>query len=99
MKPCARSAGAKSASKVRIRPRVTHLHITPTSNPSVPNCPALNLNNRQEFILPRVSSPNVNATIDLADSRSAAARIRPYVHRSEEHTSELQSQSNLVCRL
>src|SRR2546430_9243264 len=23
----------------------------------------------------------------------------PHVHRSEEHTSELQSQSNLVCRL
>src|SRR2546430_12649414 len=29
-----------------------------------------------------------------AESRSAAARVR-----SEEHTSELQSQSNLVCRL
>src|SRR2546430_13393163 len=26
-------------------------------------------------------------------------RIRAAVHRSEEHTSELQSQSNLVCRL
>lgn len=29
-----------------------------------------------------MSSPNVNATIDLADIRSAAARIRPYVHRT-----------------
>jgi threonine dehydratase len=29
-----------------------------------------------------VSSPNVNATIDLADIRSAAARIKPYVHRT-----------------
>src|SRR2546430_8646951 len=28
-----------------------------------------------------------------------AARIVAIVHRSEEHTSELQSQSNLVCRL
>src|SRR5688572_31186670 len=26
-------------------------------------------------------------------------RFSPAVHRSEEHTSELQSQSNLVCRL
>src|SRR2546430_5002604 len=32
---------------------------------------------------------------------TAAARFgrRPVPHRSEEHTSELQSQSNLVCRL
>src|SRR5256886_12041121 len=27
------------------------------------------------------------------------AQVRPRVERSEEHTSELQSQSNLVCRL
>src|SRR2546427_8315272 len=26
-------------------------------------------------------------------------RDEPFAHRSEEHTSELQSQSNLVCRL
>src|SRR5688572_32441149 len=43
---------------------------------------------------------------DLRSSRSAAARrtrraaLRPWPSpRSEEHTSELQSQSNLVCRL
>ncbi len=29
-----------------------------------------------------MSSPNVNATIDLADIRSAGARIGPYVHRT-----------------
>src|SRR5688572_32501520 len=29
----------------------------------------------------------------------AAREMRPHVFRSEEHTSELQSQSNLVCRL
>src|SRR2546427_6355481 len=33
-----------------------------------------------------------------ASARTAAARIA-VVSRSEEHTSELQSQSNLVCRL
>src|SRR2546427_6607375 len=34
-------------------------------------------------------------------ARAAAARGRapPFAARSEEHTSELQSQSNLVCRL
>src|SRR2546430_12257516 len=30
---------------------------------------------------------------------SASAGARPAFNRSEEHTSELQSQSNLVCRL
>src|SRR2546430_9818444 len=29
----------------------------------------------------------------------AVARVQVGLHRSEEHTSELQSQSNLVCRL
>src|SRR2546430_12543010 len=32
-------------------------------------------------------------------SRRAAPTRRPSISRSEEHTSELQSQSNLVCRL
>src|SRR5256886_16388976 len=31
--------------------------------------------------------------------RSGALRVEPEIRRSEEHTSELQSQSNLVCRL
>src|SRR2546430_11380783 len=39
--------------------------------------------------------------LDLRDSRVAQAREDDAAHleRSEEHTSELQSQSNLVCRL
>src|SRR2546427_6964266 len=32
-------------------------------------------------------------------SGTAAARVAKLANRSEEHTSELQSQSNLVCRL
>ena len=48
----------------------------------MPNWSGVDLNNRQEFILPRVSSPNVNVNIDLADVRTAAARIRPWVHRT-----------------
>src|SRR2546430_5127585 len=43
---------------------------------------------------PRVSSPPT-ATIASMPALLSAARAR----RSEEHTSELQSQSNLVCRL
>src|SRR2546427_9621373 len=36
----------------------------------------------------------------LRDARARRARAQSVVpHRSEEHTSELQSQSNLVCRL
>lgn len=41
-----------------------------------------NVNNRREFILRQVSSPNVSTQIDLAAIRSAAARIRPYIHRT-----------------
>src|SRR5205085_9746737 len=50
----------------------------------------------------------VPAVVDLAAMRDALAelggdpaRINPHIpaERSEEHTSELQSQSNLVCRL
>src|SRR2546430_7244523 len=37
-----------------------------------------------------------HSTMNLASVPSSA---RSEVHRSEEHTSELQSQSNLVCRL
>lgn len=40
-----------------------------------------------EFILPWVSSPNNHAGIDLADVRSAAFRIRPWVHRTPLLTS------------
>jgi len=39
-------------------------------------------NNRREFILARVSSPNANTGIDLADVRFAAERIHPWVHRT-----------------
>src|SRR5688572_32120534 len=39
----------------------------------------------------------------LSAERAGAVRgqddLEPHRHRSEEHTSELQSQSNLVCRL
>src|SRR2546430_11424402 len=36
---------------------------------------------------------------ECAWSRSFWSALEPYHTRSEEHTSELQSQSNLVCRL
>src|SRR2546430_12325936 len=38
-------------------------------------------------------------TCPKQDEQGRLGRSSLYVHRSEEHTSELQSQSNLVCRL
>src|SRR2546430_13582194 len=38
-------------------------------------------------------------SVALANPGAVAARVSATVTRSEEHTSELQSQSNLVCRL
>src|SRR2546430_5889937 len=37
--------------------------------------------------------------LDRIDRVGRPDPVRPFVDRSEEHTSELQSQSNLVCRL
>src|SRR2546427_7287252 len=51
--------------------------------------------NLREGTLPR--SPGRAA--DLHAGRATAARDSDHTTRSEEHTSELQSQSNLVCRL
>jgi threo-3-hydroxy-L-aspartate ammonia-lyase len=36
----------------------------------------------REFILPRVSSPNISLHIDLGAVRAAAARIAPWIHRT-----------------
>src|SRR2546430_13620857 len=45
----------------------------------------------------RLLRPQLSRMEDLGDSELRA--LRRLRHRSEEHTSELQSQSNLVCRL
>src|SRR5205085_3569413 len=41
----------------------------------------------------------VNSLSGLAGQLSKGVHFSPDMYRSEEHTSELQSQSNLVCRL
>src|SRR2546430_12564512 len=48
--------------------------------------------------LPPVTSAGLKPS---ADSETTMPRLKkmPHLNRSEEHTSELQSQSNLVCRL
>src|SRR5688572_32369011 len=46
-----------------------------------------------------VGNPIVLATARAEHGTPLAARPTPAAPRSEEHTSELQSQSNLVCRL
>src|SRR2546430_7162518 len=54
--------------------------------------------------LPRIATSRVIAVEAHARTASpeippSAARTPRHIRRSEEHTSELQSQSNLVCRL
>src|SRR5205085_8824238 len=58
------------------------------------------------FMRPFCLSPEPNARMKASRSTSSAssnriadAFMRAFGSRSEEHTSELQSQSNLVCRL
>src|SRR3990167_2118254 len=48
---------------------------------------------------PSKSAPYKFAPSKFAPDKSAPYKFAPYKSRSEEHTSELQSQSNLVCRL
>src|SRR5688572_31291466 len=45
------------------------------------------------------SGAAISAAPGAAGARAEARTDRPFHGRSEEHTSELQSQSNLVCRL
>src|SRR2546427_1851746 len=40
-----------------------------------------------------------DASGEIADAAGSQNRFSSFLRRSEEHTSELQSQSNLVCRL
>src|SRR5688572_31640143 len=53
----------------------------------------------RERVTTRDSSDNRRAEASVDDSQTVRRRDRSTCHRSEEHTSELQSQSNLVCRL
>src|SRR2546430_9501619 len=55
---------------------------------------ALSLHDALPISLPR-RSPRTHARC----SKACARRVSSVCSRSEEHTSELQSQSNLVCRL
>src|SRR2546430_7276019 len=43
--------------------------------------------------------PNKRLKLTGGDRFNGIGELCPRAHRSEEHTSELQSQSNLVCRL
>src|SRR2546427_4685204 len=45
------------------------------------------------------SPPAARSRAPCRAGRACACATRPTARRSEEHTSELQSQSNLVCRL
>src|SRR2546430_5424793 len=59
------------------------------------SCPNSSLSNRPSGMPPRLTATSGrSARPDAACSQRATTSLR-----SEEHTSELQSQSNLVCRL
>src|SRR5256886_12330011 len=50
--------------------------------------------------IPTVNSrPGINFSTRISGPNRATSAIAASISRSEEHTSELQSQSNLVCRL
>src|SRR2546430_9375460 len=55
-------------------------------------------NSRLTARLARASEPEAQ-TAEATANVGASASTSPQPRRSEEHTSELQSQSNLVCRL
>src|SRR2546430_13727369 len=81
-----------------IRPWSCPSSTTKSTSPSAASCPNI-------FVTPRASSSAIGRLArDVAwtpDGDAERAGARPLVQhqRSEEHTSELQSQSNLVCRL
>src|SRR5688572_31244166 len=55
--------------------------------------------NRPSESAPRCAPPAPGAPASCASAPGTGARRTGRPRRSEEHTSELQSQSNLVCRL
>src|SRR3989475_7451720 len=62
----------------------------------------LSLHDALPILLDRISMPPKIGAMAVPSEFSACARVRRLelvCSRSEEHTSELQSQSNLVCRL
>src|SRR2546430_12590059 len=52
----------------------------------------------EQHEVPKIEKPQIDK-IDIDPARQSAFFKRVLAMRSEEHTSELQSQSNLVCRL
>src|SRR5688572_32284779 len=87
------------------QPVLPHLHFRPENGSTVvcPISPADPCAPRQSFppstTPPPTPVPSVTLTTSL-HPRAAPSHISPIAAaRSEEHTSELQSQSNLVCRL
>src|SRR2546430_12648668 len=54
---------------------------------------------RSELAVVRHARRNSQQRVDLTRGRAGTSQLDRFHRRSEEHTSELQSQSNLVCRL
>src|SRR2546428_1508180 len=61
--------------------------------------PVLSARCRPTSVYIPAASRLARSSISAPNRRSGQPRCRGYVDRSEEHTSELQSRSDLVCRL
>src|SRR5205085_5352852 len=79
----------------RCHHRRTCLGVQRRANPPRPRSPSLVTTRR------RPAAPRRDGTVDVLAGCGQEEVILHFFHftRSEEHTSELQSQSNLVCRL
>src|SRR2546430_10463815 len=82
---------------IRRPPRSTLFPYTTLFRSLAGNARAVVLNSHDDIEIPAIQRGDFNEPVTM----HGFARILQDIdeHRSEEHTSELQSQSNLVCRL
>src|SRR5206468_8596434 len=92
-------------------PFILHAHITPRTLPSFPTRRSSDLFNKFDRILTRACPQKLQGSHDAELTKAwkilwigkldvgEGVRKAAVADRSEEHTSELQSRSDLVCRL
>src|SRR5205085_4069807 len=81
----------------RVARRVAHIRATYVGDPAIYFLGVMN--NLHHQYLKRPPLPRLAESADEADTKERVHLCLDSCLRSEEHTSELQSQSNLVCRL
>src|SRR5690606_39660961 len=71
----------------------------PPISPTMPEITPMSSGYSSEMYLNTEALPNAQATPTMNSRAVNIQAFRPMLNRSEEHTSELQSRENLVCRL